>query len=78
MKTYVVIWKDELGCPRAWGQADNEEQAKAEAAIQLTEYRKGRPDLRGPWTMETKTLRKECLCNHRRHLRKQRQNRAMA
>lgn len=56
MKTFLVIWKDELGCPRAWGHSDNEEQAEAEAAAQLLEYRRGRPDLRGPWTTETKTL----------------------
>jgi len=56
MKTYLVIIKDELGCPRAWGYSNNQEQAKAEAAAQLLEYRRGRRDLRGPWTTETKTL----------------------
>jgi len=55
MKTYLVIWKDEQGCPRAWGHSGNEEQAEAEATAQLKEYRRGRPD-RGPWAMQTKTL----------------------
>lgn len=56
MKTYLVTWKDELGCPRAWGYSDNEEQAEAEAAAGLKDYRRYRPDLRGPWTNETTIL----------------------
>lgn len=55
MKTYIVIYKDEIGCPRAWGASYNEEQAEAEAAVQLLEYRKARPSCRD-WTRETKQL----------------------
>jgi len=54
-KTFTVMYKDELGCPRAWGASYNEEQAEAEAATQLREYVKGRPDKQGiEWSRETK------------------------
>ncbi len=56
MQTYLVIWKDELGTPRAWGQSENEAQAEVEAFTQLQKCQHDRSVRIGSWTRETKKL----------------------
>lgn len=45
MARYLAIWHDESGLSRAWGAADEQDLAEAQADIEAEEYRKGRPDV---------------------------------
>jgi hypothetical protein len=57
MNRFIALAKDNMGCPRAWGVSDTEQDAYALAKIELEEYRAHRRsrDLE-PFTIEVKTL----------------------
>lgn len=44
--TYVVIWHDELGLPRAWGAANDHDLARQRADDERDEYERDRPSTR--------------------------------